>query len=151
VVAPQRRRRLIRQPDRPGLLRRHDETAAQAVGVGEDRDVRIHGQHGRNAAAMVVVAVAQHEGVGCGQVDAQPPGVAGERAPLPRVEQDAPTGGLDPEGEAVLRRQGRRRLVVHQDGQGRFGCRHRVLPLSMNRARARAMVLPARVIRASRR
>jgi len=51
---------------------------------------------------MVVVAVAENDGVGLAESDAQGLRIRPEDRSLPGVEKHAPRAGFDPEREAVL-------------------------------------------------
>jgi len=66
----------------------------------------------RHSTRVVIVPVAQHQGVCRVKGDAEFARVAGERRSLTRVEQQPPARDLDPDREAVLRQETVIRLGV---------------------------------------
>ncbi len=65
---------------------------------------------------MVVVAVAQHDGIGAFQGDAEHVCIHAQGRSLAGVEEEAPMLGFDPHGQAVLGEEPfLRGRVFHQD------------------------------------
>jgi hypothetical protein len=71
----------------------------------------------RHPTRVIIVPVAQDEGVCGAQGDAEPVGVVWECCSLSRVEQHSPPSGLDPDGKAMLGQKTLVRFVVDQNGQ----------------------------------
>ena len=59
-------------------------------------------QGSRQAARVIVMAVAQHDEIRSGEIDPQGRGVTREGLALARVEEDPRVIGFDPQGEPVL-------------------------------------------------
>lgn len=59
-------------------------------------------QHLRQSAGVVIVAVAQHDSIRFGKVDAEQLGIPDQQRALAGIEQDAPAAVFNPQGETVL-------------------------------------------------
>ena len=88
----------------------------EGAGVDVDRGGRIRREEGCEAAAVVVVAVAEDAGLGLRDVDAEPLRVAEEGVRLPGVEEELVPGGLNLEAEAVLGAEAVEGAVVDEAG-----------------------------------
>jgi hypothetical protein len=78
--------------------------------------VRIGSEKCQDGTGVVVVAVAQDEGVGAGEIDAEGGCVGDERRPLAGVEEETFFAAIDPRGEAVFGHHIGRGFVVDDEG-----------------------------------
>ena len=84
-----------------------------------ERGVVVQGEEGRDASAMVPVAVAEDGQVDGGEVDAQHPGILGKEIVAAHVEEDVCATGFDEQRQSVLGADGAlARGVLHQHGYG---------------------------------
>lgn len=75
----------------------------QGIGMQVDRDRGARGgQHVGQAAGVVVMPMAQHDGVHRAEIDAQRPGVVGQHEALAGVEEDAPVARFDMETKPMF-------------------------------------------------
>jgi len=84
----------------------------------EKRGPRRRRQRLLQSAHMVGVPVAEHDGIGLREIDAEPARIVEQRHALPGVEQHAMRPGIEPPRQAVLAEHAHAaRRVLHQKRQ----------------------------------
>jgi hypothetical protein len=81
----------------------------------------------RQTAGMVVVTVAEDQGIGLAGDDVQGRGVRQQSLALAGVEKDPLIVGLDPQGETMFGDKARSRFIIDDNFQVKRGIDHNVL------------------------